>query len=153
MEPATKVGPPCVVCGGTLRYEKSGGRCVACARRGQQPTAKNTEYMRAWRDANRQKTRDTNKRYRERHRIKVLAELRDRHFRRKYGITADTADAMVAAAGGCAICGGAFRTRADAHVDHCHASGAIRGILCGSCNRKLGWYEKNRAGVSAYLSK
>lgn len=29
------------------------------------------------------------------------------------------------------------------HIDHCHTTGAIRGILCGSCNRALGLMRDN----------
>ena len=36
--------------------------------------------------------------------------------------------------GGCAICGRPPRTRR-LHVDHSHATGKIRGLLCFTCNR------------------
>ncbi len=86
------------------------------------------------------------------------AYMRDYHFKTKYGITAAQKDEMVLAVGNkCEICFETFAERApniaDAHLDHCHTTNKIRGILCGSCNRKLGWYEKNRQGVDAYLTK
>lgn len=58
----------------------------------------------------------------------------------KYGITADEYTRMVAAqGGGCAICGA---TECDdgrrLHVDHCHETGKVRGLLCAACNHGLG---------------
>lgn len=42
-------------------------------------------------------------------------------------------------AGGCAICGATKNKNGTALcVDHCHASGVIRGILCHNCNVSLG---------------
>ncbi len=65
------------------------------------------------------------------------------HLKRRYGITAADADAMLAAQGGlCAIC----RTAAAAHVDHDHLNGKVRGLLCFNCNGGLGQF-KDRVDV------
>lgn len=40
----------------------------------------------------------------------------------------------------CDICGKQKKTL---HVDHCHDTGAIRGFLCGSCNRGLGLLQED----------
>ncbi|RBY97482.1 endonuclease [Blastococcus sp. TF02-8] len=59
------------------------------------------------------------------------------HLRRRYGITAAEADAMLATQGGvCAIC----RAAPAAHVDHDHDSGAVRALLCFNCNGGLGQF-------------
>ena len=38
------------------------------------------------------------------------------------------------------------------HIDHCHASGEVRGILCGSCNRALGMLKDCPNRVSRLLN-
>ena len=43
----------------------------------------------------------------------------------------------------CAICQKTFETDADYHVDHCHATKKIRGLLCPGCNRGLGCFQDN----------
>lgn len=53
------------------------------------------------------------------------------------GIDDAAYDALLAAQGGhCAICPNRPKTRR-LHVDHDHATGAVRGLLCMRCNRAL----------------
>lgn len=66
------------------------------------------------------------------------------HYRKKYGITVEDRDRMLDLQGGlCAICGGRpngnpNKKGARLHVDHCHTTNKIRGLLCYSCNTLLG---------------
>lgn len=61
----------------------------------------------------------------------------------QYGLTRSQYEALLAAqGGGCALCGAEAGTQGEAlHVDHCHDSQKVRGILCSRCNRGLGYFE------------
>jgi hypothetical protein len=68
------------------------------------------------------------------------------HLRRRYGITAQDADAMLEAQGGlCAIC----RAAPAAHVDHDHETSAVRALLCFNCNGGLGQFKDDPAVLRA----
>ena len=57
-----------------------------------------------------------------------------------YGITLDDYKRMMQECNGQCVCG-ATRGRANKeslHVDHCHETGIIRGLLCHVCNRAVG---------------
>ena len=43
----------------------------------------------------------------------------------------------------CAICGKGFDSTRDQHIDHCHKTNAIRGVLCSGCNTGLGGFKDN----------
>lgn len=61
---------------------------------------------------------------------------RDWQLRKKYGITIDEYDLLVAVNnGGCHFCGGIQDSRLV--VDHDHINGRIRGLLCFRCNAAL----------------
>ena len=44
------------------------------------------------------------------------------------------------ASGVCHICGDPLTTP---HVDHCHTTGLVRGILCNNCNTGIGMFRDN----------
>lgn len=65
-------------------------------------------------------------------------EQRRDYFRaRKYGVALGEVARRITEQGGCAICA---RPIAEdrCHVDHCHDTGAVRGILCATCNLGIG---------------
>lgn len=74
-----------------------------------------------------------------------------RHRLRKYGVeAADIASLMRNQEGLCCICG--ERLGRQFNVDHCHATGRARGLLCGPCNRGLGCFLDNPRRVEAALA-
>lgn len=50
---------------------------------------------------------------------------------------------LVRQEGRCAICGRDLKPGRGTHVDHCHRTGAVRGLLCSKCNPALGLFEDN----------
>src|ERR1019366_5947696 len=113
----------------------------------------------------------TNKRYREANaeRLKKFEQqrLRDpkriaakKHYMRKhhYGLPREEYAALLERSGGvCEICGRLPRGTKAIHVDHDHATGHVRGLLCFICNRALGQLGGgDRLGLEralAYLSR
>ncbi|WP_333627851.1 endonuclease VII domain-containing protein [Stenotrophomonas cyclobalanopsidis] len=72
---------------------------------------------------------------------KTRTATRERHLVRKYGVTlADYGSMLHEQDGKCAICSApeAEQFKGVFHVDHCHTTGKVRGLLCRGCNHMLG---------------
>lgn len=69
------------------------------------------------------------------------------YLKNEYGISKDEYDSLKEEQGSkCAICGGEGFLMKSTHwsklvVDHCHTTGAVRGLLCHNCNRGLGLFK------------
>lgn len=74
---------------------------------------------------------------------------------RRYGISKDEYLSLLDAQNDvCAICHGT--TERTLHVDHCHNSGLVRGLLCSNCNTLLGLAQEDIAILARaieYLSE
>jgi hypothetical protein len=85
---------------------------------------------------------------------KSPAKAREYQLKAKYGITPEDYNSLFAAQGGvCAVCS---RPQGRLHVDHDHSGGAVRGLLCGACNRALGLLKDNTgvlASAIRYLNR
>ena len=79
-------------------------------------------------------------------RFQISGGRRRCHLRDSYGITPEEYQSRLDAQGGsCAICGTTSPGGkwARMHVDHDHATGRIRGLLCTNCNRGIGYLSDN----------
>jgi hypothetical protein len=112
------------------------------------------ETGRAYREDHRQKLKQRAREYREANKAAIAArrklwevQNRDRHaatqrrtsLKRIYRLTTEEWHALLEKQGGkCPICKTDDPGGRNWHTDHDHATGKIRGILCGRCNIMLG---------------
>jgi hypothetical protein len=78
--------------------------------------------------------------------------IRNFHYLRRYGITVDEYETWYKELKGyCPLCKKWYKRLA---VDHNHKTGEVRGLLCISCNRVLGYFEdkKWKKRAKKYLS-
>jgi DNA-directed RNA polymerase subunit RPC12/RpoP len=137
----------CLACGEQFMPNTSMGpmpaRCVPCqlARRRVQTNAAAALWRARHPEANREQCAQYKKAW--------IANPRNRRTKREYeilrqyGITAAQLDEMIQAQGSlCAICHreatGASGSGGRLHIDHCHETGKVRGLICGRCNRGIG---------------
>lgn len=106
------------------------------------------ENTKKWRAANPERAKDGCRAWRKKnpgHRRAYVAANPDIILRadlKRYGLSLEAFRVMLAAqCGACAICRTTFSKRPC--VDHDHATGAVRGLLCGPCNTILGFAKDN----------
>lgn len=140
--------------------------------------AADREYQRAWAKANPDKIRATKQRWYQRNKHKqqayyqanrprILALLKERYRNRDkkdrrlrtYGITdKQFADLFASQGNCCALCRASTprHKNKDWSVDHDHATGKVRGILCNPCNTGIGLLGDNSdlcSAAAAYLRR
>jgi hypothetical protein len=90
-------------------------------------------------------------------RDRLIAVARAANLKSQFGITQDDYDMMYDAQDGlCAICHRACVSGRKLAVDHDHATGRVRGLLCGNCNQALGKANDNPAllrEMATYLER
>jgi hypothetical protein len=115
------------------------GNAAKAARNKANPQAAR-DRVRRWREENPEKYAALKKRNAARP-AKKRAD-RNGHLKRKYGITVEQYEEMFEAQGGvCYICKKPRPEDRTLHVDHDHATGEIRGLLCFRCNNALGDFD------------
>lgn len=85
---------------------------------------------------------------------KARARAFDENIRRKYGVTTEDYERMLADQDGrCAICGATEPGgKGQFHVDHCHKGGQVRGLLCHHCNLGLGHFKDDTERIKAAIA-
>src|SRR6478752_9570861 len=92
--------------------------------------------VKRWQQENKEHLHEYRREYRQRRKV----EERDAYLRRTFGITQGDYEGLLARqGGGCAICG-KQPGKISLHVDHDHATGEVRGLLCVGCNNSLGQF-------------
>lgn len=118
---------------------------------GNTPVGHATAYERGrqWREANREHLKIKNAQWHatrmQKPEVRAAAIVRAHKGKLKaYGLTPEQFDAMVIAQDGlCLICRHKDRNRR-LSVDHDHATGRVRGLLCRRCNTALGGFSDRR---------
>jgi hypothetical protein len=119
----------CRKCGEETERHKD-GRCSLCAKAYDQARAYTENRIKSKRQSWK-KYNDTQGR---------LLSMWARDLRRAYGITPEEYTEMyVAQKGCCKLCGDRIWLKhKTTHLDHCHKTGKVRGVLCIHCDRGLG---------------
>lgn len=91
------------------------------------------EWIAKWRKNNPEKMKETNR----------------RQQLRRIGLTQADVDRMLEEQNDrCAIC---KKESKRWHIDHCHTTGRIRGVLCPLCNKGLGHFKDDPAALLAAI--
>ena len=113
--------------------------CKPCSNeRVSRKRAKNREYMRSY-----MKT-DAGK-----------ASVRKHRLKKNYGLTPEDFETLLVSQSNLCACCGTAEPKGSSnqwHVDHCHQSGKVRGLLCNACNIGIGCLGDNLEGIRNALN-
>lgn len=111
------------------------------------------QQSRDWHAANKDWKREYDKQWKKANPIKAKL-LKFRTSLKKFGITYEQyCQILKFQKGRCAICKKYPDKNRRLCVDHCHDNGRVRGLLCDSCNKMLGVYEKWAQEFDDYHSR
>lgn len=137
---------------GHLRERNAHGKCRACARdRARRHNARLDPVKKQ------QQKKLAHQRYKLKHGDRVAEQKKNSNLRLNYGITLAEYQALFSSQGKrCAIC----KTddpgnKRPWHLDHCHDTGVVRGILCAHCNVMIAMSKEDEdilQGAISYLA-
>lgn len=101
------------------------------------------------------KDQDAQRQYHREYYLSRKTEFFWRFVKNKYGLTQDGfMEILEDQKYSCALCEKPFKeiSKTQMHIDHCHETGKIRGLLCMKCNVGLGMLGDNEEGLLKALS-
>lgn len=98
---------------------------------------KNAAKIQKKREGNREAARAYGRKHYAANKARKAAQYRER----AYGVTPEMFAAMLSAQNG--LCEGCNKPMESPHVDHCHKSGKVRGLVCRECNVVMGYVSDN----------
>lgn len=102
------------------------------------------QYYYKHREERKEYNRERGRKYYHNHKKERTKANRNNVLKRTFGITLSDYYKMVSHRGNtCDICHNPPSGRGGLHVDHCHKTGRIRGLLCSKCNQGLGLFSDN----------
>lgn len=124
------------------------GNAMARAHRNADPEASRAHEQK-YRDSNRELIRAKSAEYYRTHPEEYAEYGRLRRLRR-FGLSDEDYEALFSRQDGrCAICQVAFIKTP--HIDHNHATGSVRGLLCGPCNQGVGQFDDSPERLAAAI--
>jgi hypothetical protein len=110
---------------------------------------KKAVYNKQYRASNRERISNQKKEYRKNNPLKI----KNSKIKTTYGITLEDYNRMFAEQNGkCCICGiHASELKGPLQIDHIHANGKVRGLLCNKCNVRLGEGNINKFNITNEL--
>lgn len=130
------------------RADGFGHRCKPCQKeyhaewRANNP--KYQEYQDKYYQDNKEKINLRNNNYYQENKDWLLPKMNANRFFKKYGITQEEAKSLLDSQGGnCAICETEDPGIKGWCIDHCHDTGKVRGVVCGTCNSGMGLLKDN----------
>lgn len=71
--------------------------------------------------------------------------------RRKYGLNKEELKELKSKEH-CDLCKRKIHKKINKHIDHCHETGKVRGVLCRQCNLALGWLKDDKDLISRIIN-
>ena len=129
------------------KNRKELGLCLACG--------KHPSPCEPCRKRNRERMRGIRAGISQEEKQKTWKTKRDYFLTHKFGITTKDYDRMLIEQNNCcAICFSTYtgdKRSKNFHVDHCHATEKVRGLLCSACNKGLGLFSESEQKLKSAI--